>query len=434
MKRLLSAGIALFLLFWLQPCPVTVAVQDKIATAVDLQERLSRRFPPRNEVEKATHATVAIKTSSGSGSGFFITEDGYILTNKHVVKGSEIMLKERGQRLDEDKTTLKECKLWLDKEEVWLRQQEVWFSKTGAVLEKMSKRIRSAADKTYFNALVSEYNARRANYDRRRADYNSLLSIYKSKKRRHNEVRKAFNDLQLRSFYEHGFTILLVDNTELSVEIAAISDRYDLALLKLSGYKTPFIEPGNINRIAQGEPVYAIGAPLNLRISVTSGILSSQGAVDGYIQSNAQINPGNSGGPLVTQNGKVIGINTRKIVGEAVEGLGFAIPINIAIKEFKNDLGERYAKIQAKEAEEKAIAQRLKKFQEEYKALMKEKEDLDKEAAQRLTPAVRRILNMQIRDLNARITDFEKRQEAFDKEVERYRTPNSSKVLHPIFR
>lgn len=425
MRWLLSGSITLFLLFWLQPCPITVAVQDKyIATTVDLQERLSRRFPPKNEVEKATHATVIVKTLLRSGSGFFITENGYILTNRHVIKESETKLKEKELHLDKTRAKLKELDAQLNKEKVWLGQQEAWFSKTEAMLEKMNKRrwAWSAADTTYFNALVSEYNARWANYDRRHADYNYLLSIYKSKKREHNKERKAFNDLQLKSFYQDRFTILLADNTELSVEIAAISDRYDLALLKLSGYKTPFIEPANISRIAQGEPVYAIGGPLNLRISVTSGILSSRGAVDGYIQTNAQINPGNSGGPLVTQNGKVIGINTRKIVGQAVEGLGFAIPINIAITEFKNDLGERYAKIQAKEAEEKALAQRLKKFQEEYKALMKEKEDLDKEVAQCLTPAVRRILNMQIRDLDTRIKDYKKRRQAFDKEVERYHT------------
>jgi len=53
-----------------------------------------------------------------------------------------------------------------------------------------------------------------------------------------------------------------------------------------------------------------------------------------------QINPGNSGGPLVTKDGKAIGISTWKVAGPLVEGLGFAIPINVALKEFERYLGK----------------------------------------------------------------------------------------------
>jgi len=53
-----------------------------------------------------------------------------------------------------------------------------------------------------------------------------------------------------------------------------------------------------------------------------------------------QINPGNSGGPLVTKDGKVIRISTWKVAGPLVEGLGFAIPINVALKEFERYLGK----------------------------------------------------------------------------------------------
>jgi hypothetical protein len=70
--------------------------------------------------------------------------------------------------------------------------------------------------------------------------------------------------------------------------------------------------------------------------SVTSGFFS--GHRDDFIQTNAQINPGNSGGPLITENGNVIGINSQKIVHKDVEGLSFAIPIDLVFKEFKGYL------------------------------------------------------------------------------------------------
>jgi len=82
------------------------------------------------------------------------------------------------------------------------------------------------------------------------------------------------------------------------------------------------------------------GMPQGFMHSVTSGIFSAFRNFHGtpMIQTNAQINPGNSGGPLITKSGKVVGINTIKSVGFALEGLSFAIPIDIAFMEFESYL------------------------------------------------------------------------------------------------
>ena len=79
--------------------------------------------------------------------------------------------------------------------------------------------------------------------------------------------------------------------------------------------------------------MFAIGSPLGLSHSVTSGVFSAHRGK--LLQTSAQVNPGNSGGPLLTEDGKVIGINTLKLMEEGVEGISFAIPINVAIEEFK---------------------------------------------------------------------------------------------------
>lgn len=95
---------------------------------------------------------------------------------------------------------------------------------------------------------------------------------------------------------------------------------------------------GNSDDLKLGEPVIAIGNALGYGQSVTDGIVSAlnreitmdDGSTGNFIQTNAAINPGNSGGALLNVNGEVIGINTSKIGGTAIEGMGYAIPITSA--------------------------------------------------------------------------------------------------------
>lgn len=121
---------------------------------------------------------------------------------------------------------------------------------------------------------------------------------------------------------------------------------YDLAVIKIDVTNLPTLQIGNSDGIVVGDSVIAIGAPLGLQGTVTSGIVSSlrrpvsvgdteQSFIDA-IQTDAAINPGNSGGPLVNALGQVIGVNSAIATtgfssGEAGSiGVGFAIPINQA--------------------------------------------------------------------------------------------------------
>ncbi|MCX7593420.1 MAG: trypsin-like peptidase domain-containing protein [Fischerella sp.] len=112
----------------------------------------------------------------------------------------------------------------------------------------------------------------------------------------------------------------------------------DVAVVTIAANNLPTIPLGNSENLQPGEAVIAIGNPLGLDNTVTSGIISATGRsgsdigasdkrVD-YIQTDAAINPGNSGGPLLNTRGEVIGMNTAIIRG--AQGLGFAIPINTA--------------------------------------------------------------------------------------------------------
>lgn len=109
----------------------------------------------------------------------------------------------------------------------------------------------------------------------------------------------------------------------------------DLALLKIDPEKSlPAVEMGDSSTLAIGDWVFAIGNPFGLGHTVTAGIVSAKGRAlgigryDNFIQTDAAINPGNSGGPLFDYEGRVVGVNTA--VMARGQGLGFAIPINMA--------------------------------------------------------------------------------------------------------
>lgn len=110
----------------------------------------------------------------------------------------------------------------------------------------------------------------------------------------------------------------------------------DLAVLKIERDDLTAIEFGDSDSVQIGEFAMAIGNPLNMRNTVTSGIISGtnreitdvSGTMYTLLQTDAAINSGNSGGALVNAEGKLIGINTLKMAGNGIESMGFAIPIN----------------------------------------------------------------------------------------------------------
>ena len=135
--------------------------------------------------------------------------------------------------------------------------------------------------------------------------------------------------------------VQMEDGTQYSAALEGYDNRTDIGVLRVRTTKLEPAEFGDSTVLKVGEPVYAIGNPGGTAFygSVTSGIIS---AIDrptssnesGYtmecIQHDAAINPGNSGGALINCYGQVIGINSSKIASEEYEGMGFAVPINVA--------------------------------------------------------------------------------------------------------
>ncbi len=129
---------------------------------------------------------------------------------------------------------------------------------------------------------------------------------------------------------------LFDDETEYEAKIIGKDEQTDLAVIKIEKTGLSKAEFADSDNIKVGEFAMAVGNPLGLNSSITCGVVSavnrkvtdSDGKNFNLIQTDAAINSGNSGGALVNSEGKVIGINTLKLSGTGIEGMGFAIPIN----------------------------------------------------------------------------------------------------------
>lgn len=145
--------------------------------------------------------------------------------------------------------------------------------------------------------------------------------------------------------------VTLSDKRTLIGEAVHRSIAKDLALIKLRAKELPAIALGSAHDLEVGETVLAIGAPGGvLEQTVTKGIVSAIRRIKSesaamtevlYIQTDAAINPGSSGGPLLNMRGQVVGVNTMKISGSMIEGLGFAIAIDEAIDQIRRHLDRR---------------------------------------------------------------------------------------------
>ena len=135
-------------------------------------------------------------------------------------------------------------------------------------------------------------------------------------------------------------SVSFADGVRREAEIVGQDPSTDVALIQVDAPRKALkpLTLGDSNSVGVGEPVIAIGNPLNVGISVTSGIVSGLGrpikapnnyTINDAVQTDAAINPGNSGGPLLDSRGTVIGVNAQ-IASESggFEGVGFAVPIN----------------------------------------------------------------------------------------------------------
>lgn len=125
-----------------------------------------------------------------------------------------------------------------------------------------------------------------------------------------------------------SITVATHDGTEHRATLVGMDEHLDIAVLSVDGVTFTALPIADLVAMKLGDDICAIGAPKGMEYTLTKGIVSAkEREINGqtYIQHDAPINSGNSGGPLLTDDGRVLGVNTLKITES--EGLGLAIPI-----------------------------------------------------------------------------------------------------------
>lgn len=305
------------------------AMVDSPAAGENLEAALMEKYAPESAVEAATLATVTIRSAIGKGSGFFIHPDGYIITNKHVLKGSDRQFKQAEKAFDYVDENIEKADRHFESEQRALKRAK-------AKLDRMKQGIDQIRDGARRDAARVEYERQMAKYRAWKTEFEAKKTRYKRGKHQYQDKKNEYTARRVTASLSRHFTVILKDGTELYAHLIRKSRNRDLALLKVEGHRTPALEPAARSAMAQGRTVYAIGNPVSLHDSLSRGILS--GYENRYLKTDAKIYPGNSGGPLVNEAGKILGINTFKKLTRKFEGLGFAIPIHAALAEFDNEL------------------------------------------------------------------------------------------------
>lgn len=310
-------------------------IKDKSGTSSrssgfrDIEMDLTEKYRPKSDIEKASLSTVTIKTPIRQGSGFFINENGYILTNKHLLRLDETEMKKTEENIGREDQRIEDYSATMAEEEKQLKEMKIALDEYKSDIERMRDPNAKAKALQSYQRQSERYDFYEAQFRKRKSESEEKITKYQQEK---GELTKKARMAQ----HTRKFVVLLKDKTEIEANLISVSNDHDLALLRIDRCRSPYLQSGASNQLIQGMRVFAIGSPLGDVDSVSSGVLS--GYDHDYIRTDARISPGNSGGPLITADGKVIGINTMKRIAGKLEGLGFAIPVTKALQEFSQYL------------------------------------------------------------------------------------------------
>jgi serine protease Do len=286
-----------------QPGAAPLPPPSQRLTAVTAHSAVPDSGTHGNPIETARSATVLIKTGWGLGAGFIVDDACHVITNRHVVDTDGARV---ANRIIEDP----EMRARLAATEQQLRSS---IAHEQQLLQALGNEAGMNTERMQLQAHIEAMQQQVADLP--------------------GHVSEAIS-AKVQNDGRDGFTATLIDGTAYTGLHAQSSEHFDLAVFQLPTAHCAHVAIGRSTGISVGSRLYTIGNPAGLAYTVTSGIFSGerQDAGQRMLQTDAPINPGNSGGPLLLETGSVIGINTMVLRG--AQGVGFAIPIEVALEEF----------------------------------------------------------------------------------------------------
>lgn len=276
------------------------------------QPRRNRRQPnDNNDNNENNENPLRNGMTLGSGSGFVVREDGYIVTNYHVIQSAWNML----QMQKNVESTL--FPSWLYGNNT--TQTEDSSSESSATTTTRNAAILPKPLREYLNE-----NVRKRLFDE---DYQKQLS--------ENPAAQVYVRVNSNTQYREAQIVDVVPELDVAV-LKIIDDAPKKSKKDTTKLNFEALEFGSSDDLLVGQSVVAIGNPFGLDRTVTTGVVSALNRdikgvagndIKNCIQTDASINPGNSGGPLLNNRGQVIGVNTMIITTSGSSaGIGFAIP------------------------------------------------------------------------------------------------------------
>jgi len=293
---------------------------------------LSKKYPYAGPVQHATLAVVTVQSELGSGSGFFISENCLLVTNKHVVRPAN------GRRWEQTRVAIKEGSASFARGRLKINNEKELLELERKKLDAFNHYLNGLPEGLEKNRVEGEYIARQNRYLQNKAYIKSESEKFVVQERLFSQQKSDFNFSSSLSNVAQTFELRLKDNTRIKARLLKVSGTDDLALLTVDNCSSPFLEVASRESVYQGATVYAIGSPLGLHDQLTKGVITH--VASNGIATDAQILPGNSGGPLILENGAVIGVNTLKVANKSAlnKGLGIALPIERVLFNFAEEL------------------------------------------------------------------------------------------------
>ncbi|PHS72217.1 MAG: serine protease [Cycloclasticus sp.] len=284
-------------------------------------ELLNAKYHPKNPVQQATLAVVTVKNKLGSGSGFFVTDDCYLITNKHVVRPA------KGRQWDEAQAKIQKNASIFERNRLHIINEKERLAVNKQKLDNYKQYVDGLSSAKEQQLAQREYAIYERNYQQASEQLYETEARFRKDERQFNKQQSDFNFSSSISNVARVFEVTLKDNSKVKAHLVKVSRSDDLAILKVNSCKAPYLVLAN-RRLTQGTRVHAIGSPLGLRDQLTQGTVTQISSLG--IATDAQILPGNSGGPLITDDGRVVAVNTIKVAKDSALNTGFGLSIPVS--------------------------------------------------------------------------------------------------------